>query len=345
MNNFYREGRGLPFSKHIPLVKSHAIFKIEKAKQHQENKDLCKEDLEEYTTYLASQIYEHQMRMKIDVENRETLSSENNGIIENLKYFIEKIGKKLIQNLIPVAYSLLLLAFTLFHEVAMAQSEDKKAKIIVSHKSNDDLSSMMHIEVMDHTKQRFMKINPKADLEKFPLKKYRVDSSFNYRAVRGMPIDAIILDMPIRVLSAEGIIQHTTLRRLTNKDYLILDFWARWCAPCVVSMNHWEHINDNINNHIQVVGVHLDFDYKVPIETSARGWKLPQIIGPEAYILNQYFLGTSAMGPSVWIKGSNFYGVSKAGMDDHNYVFKILDGTYEMIPSHAQYIMNNSQVQ
>ena len=345
MKNFYREGRALPFSEYIPLFKSFSINRIEKAKEQQLDEELCTEYLEEYTSYLASQIYEYQLRLKFELEDDETLSIKSIRLFKYLNYIIQKLEERLIQSLKPVVYSLLLVSVTFLNGVVMAQSEVEKAKVVKNNQRNDDLAGMIQTEVIDHTKQPFMKINPKADLEKFPLKKHRVDTSFNYRAVQGMPIDAIILDMPIRVLSAEGIIQHTTLRRLTNKDYLILDFWARWCAPCVVSMNHWEHINDNINNHIQVVGVHLDFDYKVPIETSARGWKLPQIIGPEAYILNQYFLGTSAMGPSVWIKGSNFYGVSKAGMDDHNYVFKILDGTYEMIPSHAQYIMNNSQVQ
>jgi len=190
-----------------------------------------------------------------------------------------------------------------------------------------------------------MKISPKADLKKFPLKKYHIDSTFNRRAVIGKTIDAAILDLPIKILTVEGHILHTTLREFSNKDYLILDFWARWCSPCVVSMNHWEHLNESISSNIQVIGVHLDYDYKVPIETTARGWRLPQIIGPEAYLLNQYFLGVSAVGPSVWIKGNVFFGVSQAGLEDHSYVFKILDGTYNAIPPDALHILKNDHQQ
>lgn len=345
MKNFYREGRGLPFSEYIPLLKSFSINRIGKTKEQQLDEELCTEYLEEYTSYLASQIYEYQLRLKFELENDETLSINSIRLFKYLNYIIQKLEERLIQSLKPVVYRLLLVSVTFLNGVVMAQSEVEKAKVVKNNQRNDNLAGMIQTEVIDPTKQPFMKINPKADLDKFPLKKYRVDSSFNYRAIQGMPIDAIILDMPIRVLSAEGSIQHTTLRKLTYKDYLVLDFWARWCTPCVESMNHWEHMYNSIDDHIQVVGVHLDFDYKVPIETSARGWRLPQIIGPEAYLLNQYFLGVSTMGPSVWIKGNNFFGVSKAGMEDHNYVFKILDGTYESIPSDAQYIMNDSQKQ
>lgn len=345
MKNFYREGRGLPLSEYITLLKSISIYKIRNTKDEDNDEDLCSDDLEGYTSYLATQIYEHQMRLKVELENRVEWNSDHIGSFENFRCFFQKLDEILLQRLKPIFYSFLLFALTTINGEVWAQPENEKAKVVVSNKSNDDLAGMIHTEIIDPTKQPFMKINPKADLDKFPLKKYRVDSSFNYRAIQGMPIDAIILDMPIRVLSAEGFIQHTTLRKLTYKDYLVLDFWARWCTPCVESMNHWEHMYNSIDDHIQVVGVHLDFDYKVPIETKIRGWRLPQIIGPEAYILNQYFLGVSTMGPSVWIKGNNFFGVSKAGMADHNYVFKILDGTYESIPSEAQYIMNDSQKQ
>lgn len=93
MKNFYREGRGLPFSEYISLIKSLSIFEIRKAKDENLDKELCSEDLDGYTSYLASQIFEYQLRLKAQLKESELINK--NKLKEDK---IRKICQKLYQN-------------------------------------------------------------------------------------------------------------------------------------------------------------------------------------------------------------------------------------------------------
>lgn len=132
MINFFRGRRELPFSEYIPIIKTISIYKIEKAKEQDVDEHLCIEDLEEYTSYLASQIFEYQLRLKFELENNGSLSLENNGVLEYLKNFIRKLDELILHTLKPIIYSLLLFAFTLINSVVLAQSERDRAKVVES---------------------------------------------------------------------------------------------------------------------------------------------------------------------------------------------------------------------
>jgi len=45
------------------------------------------------------------------------------------------------------------------------------------------------------------------------------------------------------------------------KKFILLDFWATWCVPCIKSMPHLNEINKNYEKNIQVIGLCID-DYK-----------------------------------------------------------------------------------
>src|SRR5690606_6839203 len=103
----------------------------------------------------------------------------------------------------------------------------------------------------------------------------------------------------------------STLRELAKTKFLVLDFWADWCKPCVESMNKWETRKSEIESKITVVGVHMDYEYRAESDARKRGWTSAQIVDKEKAILAHYFLRSDrSVGPSVWIKDSKFFGVS-----------------------------------
>ena len=58
------------------------------------------------------------------------------------------------------------------------------------------------------------------------------------------------------------IIKFTDLDKLMQKDdgIYVINFWASWCAPCVVEMPYFETLaNDFRLNNVKVVFISLDF--------------------------------------------------------------------------------------
>lgn len=179
--------------------------------------------------------------------------------------------------------------------------------------------------------------NDKIDLDRFPLISYKVDTTKIGYVIEGEIIPDIILDMPLKLVNDPTGKSATTLRELSNREFLILDFWAKWCKPCLESMDKWESLNDKIDDDIRVVGVHLDFDYKAVLEVNSRGWKLPQIVGAEGYLLNHYLLSQSILGPSAWIRDGKLYGVSKANISKYDYLKDVINNPSAGLPDDVKY--------
>ncbi|WP_188347408.1 TlpA family protein disulfide reductase [Sphingobacterium cavernae] len=181
------------------------------------------------------------------------------------------------------------------------------------------------------------------DLARYPIIAYKVDTTkIGYIHV-GESIPDIILDMPLKLINDSEGRTVTTLRELSDKKFLVLDFWAKWCKPCLESMMKWEEIHPEIAADIRVVGVHLDYDFRAIVEVGDRDWKLPQIIGAEGHLLNYYFLSRSYLGPSIWIKNGRLFGVSKASIQDTNYIFDLIHDRIDQLPTEIQVRLSNSK--
>ena len=178
---------------------------------------------------------------------------------------------------------------------------------------------------------------PDYDAGRYPILEYTIDTAhLGYMEV-GEPIPDEILDMPLWVVNDANGIDTTTLRELNKTEYLVLDVWANYCAPCIVSMNKWESRKEEIKDRITVVGIHLDYDYKALESAKQRKWSSTQIIGKAGYILSRYLCGTLVMGPSIWIKDGRLFGISEAGNYEEDFVGQLLRGEIQEIPEYAKF--------
>jgi len=90
-----------------------------------------------------------------------------------------------------------------------------------------------------------------------------------------------LLNMPIHFLSGENI----SLADFKNKKPVYLKFWATWCRPCLKEMPHFEHVQNEHGEDIQVIGINLgvnddlnavkkvikDFDLSMPMAIDKSG--------------------------------------------------------------------------
>jgi len=62
-----------------------------------------------------------------------------------------------------------------------------------------------------------------------------------------------ILNMPIKLMNGDTV----TLKQFQGKKPVYLKFWASWCQPCLKQMHHFEQVQQQYGDKLQVVGINL----------------------------------------------------------------------------------------
>ncbi len=84
-------------------------------------------------------------------------------------------------------------------------------------------------------------------------------------------------------------------------DYILLNFWATWCAPCVKEMPSMELLQQHYKDKgIQIVAISLDNDLEAKVAAFAARLKLtfPILLDPDGKVSGPY--GANAL-PSTFI--------------------------------------------
>lgn len=335
MKNFYQEGRGMPLLEYISSAKSPAIFKIFKAKRQHMDEEICAEDLEGYTSYLASQIYEYQLRLKYSKDAEGKMYSQKEGASDEVKDldFVKNVIKY-FNNIIPtynmnMLTIIFLLIFSSNAVFAAVRQDTTSFKIPFTY----FLSERIDTGLENKLRQQHSDI----DFNKYPVKSYKAKANLIQSLPVESKIDDYVLDMRIRVFNDSLDREFVTLRELSENRIVVLDFWAYWCKPCLASVVHWETNHKSLKDNISVLAVNVEFDFWAIRYAKDRNWKNTQVIGPASYFLANYFLKQTLVGPNVWIKDGYYLGASNPIQESYEFVNQLKDGHINYIPKENRY--------
>lgn len=227
-----------------------------------------------------------------------------------------------------------MIIFVSMFSLCSAQSVETRADAGQSHKkiTRQTVPCFVDIKNADDKRETIFYFHPDADIKKYPLFVYKpnVEKIDPISIESRIPDD--ILDLPIRIVNDTQGRDSITIRELSKDKILVLDFWARWCSPCLKAMDKWHGLQPIYDKQVLTVGMMLDWDFMAELMIKEKGWSMPQLVGPEVWLLNAYFCGRSVTGPSAWIKDNVFIGIPDTKADTKNLVDRLIAGNISTIP-------------
>lgn len=149
----------------------------------------------------------------------------------------------------------------------------------------------VHIKHVTETRviQGALQDNLPTDLDRFPLISYSTEMDWAKGLKLGDRIPDSLWDLPLWVVNNSAGKDTVYLRNYKHNKLIVLDFWAKWCAPCVRSVEKWLAIQREFPEDVFVLPVQLAWDYQAEPFAKNRGWNTPVVIGEGAHILNRHF--------------------------------------------------------
>ncbi|MEC3881915.1 carboxypeptidase-like regulatory domain-containing protein [Parapedobacter sp. 10938] len=152
----------------------------------------------------------------------------------------------------------------------------------------------------------------------------------------GDTVPESLWNLPLHILHNGVMESPFQLKSLKNKKLVVLDFWAGWCAPCVESVDEWHKVALRGLDGLEIVTVHMDYDYKAKPFIARRGWNLPTIYGAGYDILNRHFFDRYQVGGIVWIMDGKVEAIYYGKPENLGLIDQLLRGEDVEVVSTAQ---------
>jgi len=174
---------------------------------------------------------------------------------------------------------------------------------------------------------------PDVDFIRFPLVEYHIIDTGIVGIKLGDPIPGYLWELPLWTVNHPDGKDTIRLKDYKTQKLLVLDFWARWCKPCVASMDKWEKMVDSLTDQFSLIGVHMDYDYKAEPFIAKRDWKSATIIGGGVWVLQRHFFtDRRIVGRSVWIRDGKLIAITNTKDYHSGLVRQVMEGKDVGIP-------------
>lgn len=91
-----------------------------------------------------------------------------------------------------------------------------------------------------------------------------------------------------RVLLEEMKLQPVTASTIDKSKFLVIDFWATWCAPCIASFPHLDSLQKKYAASVQIVAVSDESNIKVSNFLAQKKYSFDFYIDPQKNLFNLF---------------------------------------------------------
>ena len=107
-------------------------------------------------------------------------------------------------------------------------------------------------------------------------------------------------------------------------------------------MEKWESFTDSLKGEVELLGVHIDYDYKAYPYINQRKWNSLSVIGLNAYVLNSFFFDRKVVSRAVWIKDGRLFAITGNKGFDLQTVKDVVSGKPADIPNSYEWTYSKS---
>ncbi|WP_454881503.1 TlpA family protein disulfide reductase [Sphingobacterium detergens] len=123
----------------------------------------------------------------------------------------------------------------------------------------------------------------------------------------GDSIPQSLWDLPINIVNASSKNDSFKLSQFSNKELIIIDFWATWCSPCIKSIRKLDSLQSIFKDDLAVFATSYEDRDRVKTFLKNQGIKL--FSGTDTEYLKKYF--PHKMIPhQVWIKNGKIIAIT-----------------------------------